>query len=48
MTKKTINMLLVEDHEFTRMGLAMKIENTQGYNLVAQATDGAQGVMMAS
>jgi len=48
MTKKTINILLVEDHEFTRMGLAMKIENTQGYNLVAQATDGAQGVMMAS
>ena len=25
--EKTVNILLVEDHEFTRMGLAMKIEN---------------------
>ena len=48
MTEKTINILLVEDHEFTRLGLAMKIENTPRYNLVAQATDGAEGVMMAS
>lgn len=48
MTDKQINILLVEDHEFTRLGLAMKIENTKGYNLVAQATDGAQGVIMAS
>ena len=47
MTEKQINILLVEDHEFTRMGLAMKIENTPKYNLVAQATDGAQGVIMA-
>ena len=48
MTDRKINILLVEDHEFTRLGLAMKIENTPKYNLVAQATDGAQGVMMAS
>lgn len=48
MTKKDVNILLIEDHEFTRMGLAMKIENTPGYNLVAQATDGVEGVMMAS
>ena len=48
MTDKQINILLIEDHEFTRLGLAMKIENTPRYNLVAQATDGAQGVMMAS
>ena len=48
MTEKKINILLVEDHEFTRMGLAMKIENTPRYNLVAQATDGLEGVMMAS
>ncbi len=48
MTEKKINILLVEDHEFTRMGLALKIENTPKYNLIAQATDGAQGVMMAS
>ncbi|MBR3604943.1 MAG: response regulator transcription factor [Candidatus Gastranaerophilales bacterium] len=48
MTEKQINILLVEDHEFTRMGLAMKIENTPRYNLVAQATDGVEGVMLAS
>ena len=48
MTDKITNILLVEDHEFTRMGLAMKIENTSRYNLVAQATDGIEGVMMAS
>ena len=40
MTNKEINILLVEDHEFTRLGLAMKIENTTGFNLIAQATDG--------
>jgi len=44
---KKINILLVEDHEFTRLGLSMKIENTPRYNLVAQATDGIEGVMMA-
>ncbi|MBQ9149966.1 response regulator transcription factor [bacterium] len=48
MTDKKINILLVEDHEFTRMGLAMKIENTPKYTLVAQATDGIEGVNMAS
>ena len=48
MTKeKNISLLLVEDHEFTRMGLAMKIENTKGYNLIAQATNGIDGVIMA-
>lgn len=47
MTDKKINILLIEDHEFTRLGLAMKIENTPKYNLVAQATDGVEGVVMA-
>lgn len=46
-TNKKINILLVEDHEFTRMGLAMKIENTPHFNLVAQAVDGVEGVMFA-
>ena len=45
--KKDINILLVEDHEFTRIGLAMTIQNLEGFNLVAQATDGIQGVNMA-
>jgi len=44
---KKIDILLVEDHEFTRMGLAMKIENTPHFNLVGQAVDGVEGVMMA-
>ena len=45
--EKTIDILLVEDHEFTRLGLALKIENTPHFNLVAQAVDGSQGVSMA-
>ena len=44
---KQINILLVEDHELTRLGLAAKIEKTQGFNLVAQATDGIEGIEMA-
>ncbi len=47
MTEKTTNILLVEDHEFTRLGLAMKLENMPNYNLVAQATDGQEGILMA-
>lgn len=47
MTNRQINILLVEDHEFTRMGLAIKIENTPRYNLVAQATDGLEGINLA-
>ena len=44
---KQINILLVEDHELTRLGLAAKIENTPNFNLIAQATDGIEGVEMA-
>ncbi len=44
---KQINILLVEDHELTRLGLAAKIENTPNFNLVAQATDGIEGVNLA-
>lgn len=47
MMNKKINILLVEDHEFTRLGLAMKIDSTSDFNLVAQATDGIEGVNMA-
>ncbi len=42
-----INILLVEDHEFTRMGLALKIEATENFNLVAQAQDGEEGILLA-
>ena len=44
---KKINILLVEDHEFTRMGVAMIIKNTSSYNLVAEAKDGIEGLNMA-
>lgn len=47
MAEKEITILLVEDHEFTRMGLALKIENTKGLKLIAQATDGTEGVQLA-
>ena len=44
---KKINILLVEDHEFTRMGVAMIIKNTPQYNLTAEAKDGIEGVNLA-
>ena len=45
--KKEITILLVEDHEFTRMGLSMKIENTPHLKLLAEAVDGCEAVNMA-
>ncbi len=45
--KKEINILLVEDHEFTRLGLEMTIGAVKDFNLVAQATDGFEGVNAA-
>ena len=45
--EKEITILLVEDHEFTRMGLSMKIENTPLFRLIGEATDGQEAVIMA-
>lgn len=42
-----INVLLVEDHELYRMGLSMVLEKTEGINLVAEASDGLEGVKKA-
>jgi DNA-binding NarL/FixJ family response regulator len=42
-----ITILLVEDHVMTRLGTAMVIENTAGFELIAQAQDGSEGVLMA-
>lgn len=42
-----INVLLVEDHELFRMGLAMVLGKAEGINLVAEATDGLEGVKKA-
>ena len=42
-----INVLLVEDHELYRMGLSMLLGNTEGINLLAEASDGLDGVKKA-
>jgi len=46
MSDKT-KILLIEDHVMTRLGTAMVLENETGYELVAQAGDGAEGVTLA-
>lgn len=43
----TISVLLVEDHEMTRMGLEVGIEKAEGLKLVGQAKDGLEGVELA-
>jgi len=42
-----INVLLVEDHELYRMGLSMLLGNAEDINLVAEASDGLDGVKKA-
>ena len=42
-----INVLLVEDHELYRMGLSMLLSKAENINLVAEASDGIDGVKKA-
>lgn len=42
-----INVLLVEDHELYRMGLSMLLDKAEGINLIAEASDGIDGVKKA-
>ena len=42
-----INVLLVEDHELYRMGLSMLLSNAEEINLIAEASDGIDGVKKA-
>ena len=42
-----INVLLVEDHELYRMGLSMLLSRAEDINLVAEASDGIDGVKKA-
>ena len=42
-----INVLLVEDHELYRMGLAMLLEKAENITLVAEASDGLDGIKKA-
>ena len=39
-----INVLLVEDHELYRMGLAMLLDKAEGITLQAEAADGLDGI----
>ncbi|MFA5702611.1 MAG: response regulator transcription factor [Advenella sp.] len=43
----TINILLVEDHTLFRHGLRVLLEQEEGFNVVAEATDGLTGIKMA-
>lgn len=42
-----INVLLVEDHELYRMGLSMLLSKADDINLIAEASDGVEGVKKA-
>lgn len=42
-----IGILIVEDHEFTRMGLKMSLEQISGLRMVGEAEDGEEGVSKA-
>lgn len=42
-----INVLLVEDHELYRMGLSMLLGKEDDINLIAEASDGIEGVKKA-
>ena len=42
-----IDVLLIEDHELYRMGLAMLLDKAEGINLIAEASDGLEGVRKA-
>lgn len=42
-----INVLLVEDHELYRMGLSMLLSKAEGITLVAEASDGLDGIKKA-
>ncbi len=42
-----INVLLVEDHELYRMGLSMLLDKAEEINLIAEASDGIEGVKKA-
>jgi len=42
-----INVLLVEDHELFRMGLAMLLSKADDISLIAEASDGLEGIKKA-
>ena len=46
-SQSTIKILLVEDHIMARMGTAMFIKSTEGFELLGQAEDGVQAIDLA-
>ena len=42
-----INVLLIEDHELTRMGLSMLCSKSDNINLLSEASDGIEGIKKA-
>lgn len=45
--KKMINVLLVEDHTMTRMGLQLVLDKADGIVLIGEAENGEEGVLKA-
>ncbi len=43
----SIKVLLIEDHEMTRLGISLVCENTAGLELIAQAENGRKGIELA-
>jgi DNA-binding NarL/FixJ family response regulator len=44
---KEVSVVIVEDHEFTRMGLKLSLDSLPGIKMVGEAADGAEGVKVA-
>lgn len=43
-----VRIIIVEDHEFTRTGLKLSLEQVPGFAVVGEATDGKSGVAVAA
>lgn len=44
----SIAVLIVEDHEITRVGLKLTLDNTSGIKVIGEADDGRRGVSLAT
>lgn len=47
MSTENIKILIVEDHMVARMGIAIVVEKTPNLELLGQASDGQEGLMLA-
>jgi DNA-binding NarL/FixJ family response regulator len=43
-SSEPVSILIVEDHEFTRMGLKLSLEQISGLDIVGEAADGEEGL----